>query len=752
MSEALSGVASIDAVLNLARHIPVFPCKRNKKPLTEHGFKEATQDPDTIRSWWKINPDALVGVPTGSITGMVAIDYDIGKRSEPTDAWMTDHLDALLTARVHTTLRGGKHYLFRIPKGVAYRSGSDLTLGSIKRPGIDVRADGGYIIWWPLHGGATAGNGSAPLLPHGLIDERLISAPKNRTTEAVRVTAPAEWPETERKLLLALPFVDPAHRDTWRDVGMAISLETGGADYGFTLWHRWSAGELTGGVPDTYAGLEECQKQWASYRHTTANPVTLGSVFRLAKIGHAQANQRAPAVIPDLIPGTDMANARRFTDRHGMNLRFTTERGWMVWSGKKWQVDEKGVAVAKLAMESAESLLSELKNSAPSERDKAYAVAKLAAQKRAIEASVWMGRSHCPEHLANFDANLMLFNCRNGIIDLASGELLKHDRAHYCSLMGGCDYQVDAAAPRWMQFLSEITLGNQELIDYLQRMAGYLLTGDTNEQCLFFGHGDGSNGKTTFVETLMRCMGEYALSAEPDMLMSKRDAGIPNDVARLRGLRACFMNETKQGHHFDEAKLKNLTGGDTLTARFLREEFFDFRPTHKLVLRGNHKPTVNGTDEGIWRRLRLIPFDLRLQDGQKDRTLMPSLAKELPGVLAWMVQGCLLWQKSGLGTPAIVAEAVREYRAESDTLGRFIEDQCTMRNNAQVKSSVLHKAYREFCDAAGERYLSAKDFPGELEQRGFKRKKSNGERLTLGLELKTSLNDYHGDDADRDAF
>lgn len=440
-----------------------------------------------------------------------------------------------------------------------------------------------------------------------------------------------------------------------------------------------------------------------------------------------------------LIPGTDLANAARFTKRHGDNFRFTTERGWMVWSGSRWQVDDKQIAICKLAMESAESLLGELKDIPAGDRDKAYSVAKAAAQKRAIEAAVWMARSHNPERIAAFDQRAMLLNCSNGMVDLETGKLLQHDRGAYCSLLTGCEYHEDAPAPRWEQFISEVCMANADLIAYVQRMCGYLLSADISEQCLFFLFGSGANGKTVLVETLTRVMGEYALGAETDMLMIRKHAGIPNDVARLRGLRACFLNETNKGQRFDEAKLKNLTGGDTLTARFLREEFFDFKPTHKLVLRGNHKPTVNGTDEAIWRRLRLIPFDLRLTPEQKDLHLERTLSKELPGILAWMVRGCLAWRKHGLGVPAVVAEAVGEYREESDTLGRFIEDCCNARNNLQVKTSDLYKAYRTFCEECGERYLSARDFPSELEQRGFKRLKSNGIRFTLALELKTAL-------------
>jgi putative DNA primase/helicase len=195
------------------------------------------------------------------------------------------------------------------------------------------------------------------------------------------------------------------------------------------------------------------------------------------------------------------------------------------------------------------------------------------------------------------------------------------------------------------------------------------------------------------------------------------------------------MNETTQGARFDEAKLKDLTGGDTLTARFLHAEFFDFRPTHRIVIRGNHKPTITGMDEGVWRRLRLVPFEVAIPESEQDRDLMSKLMEELPGILQWAISGCLEWQKKGLNPPAIVTNAVKAYREESDLLGRFIEESCTVRPQAQVKSSALFAQYQAFCERAGERWISSKELPIEMDRRGFKYKRTETRRFYLGLEL-----------------
>jgi len=234
---------------------------------------------------------------------------------------------------------------------------------------------------------------------------------------------------------------------------------------------------------------------------------------------------------------------------------------------------------------------------------------------------------------------------------------------------------------------------------------------------------------------LVRLLGDYAVAVSPDLIMLRRHGGIPNDVARLRGVRAALMNETSQGARFDEAKLKDLTGGDTLTARFLHQEFFDFHPTHRLLIRGNHKPTINGTDEGIWRRLRLVPFTVSIPPEEQDRDLLTKLEAELPGILNWALAGCREWQAEGLKPPPIIAEAVRQYREESDTLGRFVGECCEVRKLGQVKSSTLFKRYQEFCEQAGERWIPSKDFPAEMQRRGFEWKRTKAGSMFHGIEL-----------------
>lgn len=321
----LSAIASIEAVLRLARHLPVFPCLahpketivngkpkmiRAKSPHIQEGFLKASQDEDQIRVWWKRWPDALVGVPMGQATGLIAIDYDPDKHTDDTGEWLELNTDALMSARVHGTMRGGRHYLFRVPKGQRYRTGADLFLAGKVRRGIDLRADGGYIIWWPIHGG-TQTNDVAPFLPAGLIDERSFArndAPPTPRQEP----SPEAWLRDRQNVEDALAYLDPADRDRWIRIGMALHRATGGNDEGFQLWHGWSAGGITGETPHTYAGIDDCRYHWASFKDRSANPVTLASLFHEAKArGYvSRARQHAAASSPEAPQGdtpTDQA-------------------------------------------------------------------------------------------------------------------------------------------------------------------------------------------------------------------------------------------------------------------------------------------------------------------------------------------------------------------------------------------------------------------------------------------------------------
>ena len=443
--------------------------------------------------------------------------------------------------------------------------------------------------------------------------------------------------------------------------------------------------------------------------------------------------------MPAQILDSDIANAGRLARMHGHNMRFTAARGWFAWDGRRWAADEKTVRVQAMAKETSKAIFDEIAD-APDPRAM-FRHAQRSQSKNAIDAMIWLARSEPGIYakITDFDANGWILNLANGTLDLRTGELGPHRREDLLSNLVDIEYDPQADCEMWDGFLWRILDRNEDLYAYLRRFVGYLLVGDTSDQSLHFLYGLGANGKSVFCEVLMKLLGEYAMAVSPDLIMLKRHGGIPNDIARLRGVRAALMNETSQGARFDEAKLKDLTGSDTLSARFLHQEFFDFKPTHRIIIRGNHKPAINGTDEGIWRRLRLIPFSVTIPEEERDLRLTEKLELELPGILNWAIRGCKEWQQmGGLKAPLIVTEAVNAYREESDILGRFIIDSCEAHKLGQVKSSVLFKAYQQYCESAGERWMPSKDFPHELRRRGFDSKRLKTGVIIEGIELNTN--------------
>ena len=341
--------------------------------------------------------------------------------------------------------------------------------------------------------------------------------------------------------------------------------------------------------------------------------------------------------------------------------------------------------------------------------------------------------------ITDLDADPWMIGCTNGVIDLRKGESVRPSRDQHITKSIGTKHDPAATCPTWDRFLETVTDGDRELIGFLQCAVGYTLTGSDREQCLFFLYGTGQNGKGVFSETIKRLLGDYGLSAPESLFTQTKCGGIPNDVARLAGHRLAVASELDEGAAFAESRIKLLTGGDTITARFLHQEFFDFRPTHKFWISGNHKPTVRGTDFGIWRRIRLIPFTVRIPDEDKDQNLSAKLAEELPGILNWSIAGCQRWLRDGLKVPSCVRQATESYRLEEDVIGQFLTDCTAEEIGARTLTTSVYESYGQWADREGiqERYrLTARKLIKRIEEHGFHRVKSHGSRLWETLTLK----------------
>jgi P4 family phage/plasmid primase-like protien len=446
--------------------------------------------------------------------------------------------------------------------------------------------------------------------------------------------------------------------------------------------------------------------------------------------------ERAAAVFHAL---TDLGNAERFADQYGDVARYCYEwRCWFVWDGCRWSRDS--ALVERWAKKTVRSIYGEASRAQDEEQAKAIAKHAVRSEgQKQIRAMLDLARSEfgIPISAEELDTDPMLLTVLNGTLDLRTGKLLPHNPEHCITKLAPVAFDPSATCPVWEGFLARISDGNESLQRFEQRAAGYSLSGDVSERCIFFLYGTGANGKSTFLETLRDLLGDYATRAPSETLMVKRDGAIPNDIARLRGSRFVMCSETEDGRRLSEALVKDMTGNDAISARFLHAEFFEFRPQFKIWLATNHRPIIKGTDEAIWDRLRIIPFEVRIPPEERDKHLLVKLKQEASGILNWALDGCLTWQKCGLGEPDEVRGATDAYRQDMDTLGSFLEERCEVGAHSQVSAAAIYGNYKNWCESTGENPMAQRALGLKLGERGFKRTRGTGGRyLWEGVGLK----------------
>jgi putative DNA primase/helicase len=446
---------------------------------------------------------------------------------------------------------------------------------------------------------------------------------------------------------------------------------------------------------------------------------------------------------------TDSGNADAFVSRHGQGFRYVVEWDkWLSWSGVRWE--ERGArgrvkhavmlsaredyALTKMALEPLREELRQVLLKGDAERK-----VELEEQIRRLDVLLkWHAHSQnaskinaCAELLAtrltislsDLDANPWLLNLSNGTLDLRTATLQSHNRDDLITHLSGVEWDESATCPTWDAFLSKAMGGDTMLSLYLQRLIGYALTALTREHVLLFFWGGGRNGKSTFFRAIMSMMGEYACAAPRNLLFQPRGAGDPHpsELARLSGKRMCLCSEVGESNVFDESKIKDLTGGDRVACRKMNEDWWDFLPTHTLFIHGQHKPRITGTDLGIRRRMRLIPWTVTIRDDEDDHELPEKLLRELPGILRWAVNGCLEWQRIGLQEPTSVLAATDEYMRESDTVGQFFTSRCRFEGGARISAKSLREAYETWCKEAGHEPQGARRFCARLREWGAAR-------------------------------
>ncbi len=664
---------------------PVFPLRPDEKlPAISHWNTDASTDPGQLQDWFA-SGNYNIGMLTGTPSGFFAVDIDPRNGGDYSLECFENTHGPLPDTVVQHTQGGGQHFLFNMPPAPDF---GNRTLSNY--PGIDIKSTGGYIVVPPSRIGT-----------RGYVWED-----SSRLGEVSIADAPAD--------LLDLIRLRPQQKSSAPEPVILEGIRNS------TLASQ--AGKLRA------MGLAEAEITAAllSINQNRCRPPLPDQEVRTIARSIARYEPRQSITVQgqdehtEIYNQTDVGNAERLIARHGADLRFCTPRNqWIVWDGIRWQPDPGSVATSR-AIETVRRMYAEagrLKN--PDDRAKHANHAMGSERVDRLKAMLWVaahleGVSVQPGEL---DGDPYLLNLLNGTLNLNSLELQPHTRGDLITRIAPVAFDPDAQCPTWKRFLHDVMDGDPKMIAYLQRAAGLCLSGDTRARAFFFLYGTGCNGKSTFLETVRDVLGEYAGDIPPSelMLVKRQDHGKATPfLVRLPGVRFVTAQETEEQERLAAALVKAITGGrDTVTARDLYGKAFSFRPQFKLWIATNHRPRISDATSSIWDRIHLIPFLVRIPDptrGEKpdrkgrikDPDLDRKLRKELPGILAWMVEGWRSYQGGGLKPPATVLAATEEYRKHEDTAGQFIEDCLVLVEGRETTTKALKSCLEDWCVRSGE--------------------------------------------------
>lgn len=441
---------------------------------------------------------------------------------------------------------------------------------------------------------------------------------------------------------------------------------------------------------------------------------------------NSTSGERASSQENDTPISSDEAVALQFAERHRDALRYTAAWGkWHHYDGSQW-VEDKTLLAYDLARAICREVAQLIGNS--SEKKEATS-----AKKRAAVISLAREDRRIAATTGQWDIDPWMLNTPAGVIDLRTQVVRRQKPSDYLTKITAVAPGGDC--PRWAEFLNEITDGDESLQQFLQRTAGYFLTGDISEEVIFFAHGGGANGKGTFLHPITGILADYHRAAPIATFTEIRFEQHPTDLAMLKGARLVTASETQQGRRWDESRIKMLTGGDPISARFMRQDFFEYMPQFKPLIAGNHKPRLRSVDVAIRRRFRLLPFVVTIPEEKRDPQLKSKLRGEWPGILQWMLDGCAEWHERGLAPPEAVMAATSAYLDAEDTLADWIEACCYRDPNASDTVQRLFESWTKWADSAGERIGTKRELGDRLEEAGFKRKRTSGAREIVGLRV-----------------
>jgi len=459
---------------------------------------------------------------------------------------------------------------------------------------------------------------------------------------------------------------------------------------------------------------------------------------------------------------TDLGNADILLHLTDDGARYChPQKSWYIWNGKRWQQDTNGSVGNSSAQISEQYFLEAGRLASAGKIKRAADISKMAIKAANVKVmnDATKASSLIAPHinLDETDPHPTILNVQNGLLDIETGELHDHNKDYLTTRVCQVDYDVTADCPTWDKFLIDIFPGDPEpdglggvyyppdvpLIDYFQKAVGYTLSGYTTEQCLFFLYGSGANGKSTAMDVIALLLGDYSSKISMNVLQKSHMPQTPTELATLPGARFVLSSEVSEGKFFAEELAKDMTGGDTLSVRHLYGHWFQYRPVFKLWIYGNHKPRIKGTDWGIWRRIRIIPFSARFQGAEKDTAMPKKLEAELPGILNWAMEGYRRWKTEGMDLPDAVRETIEQYRSDEDIFGDFFAAAVNVSPFAKTTTnSDFYKAYCQWCKEQGVKYMqSPRIMASALDERGYQRRKgkplafftaelnSEGERL-----------------------
>ena len=734
--------------------LSIIPTKLDKRPLidTWKPFQKQAATIKQVRQWSAQSPAGWAMI-TGEVSNVITLDFD-GPAGIAT-------MRKLGLDPHRQTPSGGFHVDFIHPgHKIKTLNGKSKTILGEQWPGLDIRADGGYAV---IIGKSDKGE-YRWLRDFSPESVDVLSSDELKDFLGINPPKPVTLPAPPAKRVPQLESHTAARVDSGRLIQSALDRASadGRNNSGFWLacqlrdngYSNFDADsvmtEYAGRVPSTNTKGQHEPYGVHEARASLREAYSKGA--REAWTPKRPYNHTDVPVLPgtekksDLwdFPLTELGNAERMVLLHGKSIRFCHPWGkWLVWDGRRWALDDTA-EIQRRAQDTVRKMFASAGKIEDSKlRDDAWKLSRQSEKNAQLTAMITLAATQkgMPVLPDQVDSDPWLLNCSNGTLDLRNGQLYPHRPEDLITKLAPVAYDADAKCPSWLRFQDRVMNGDAELIRFKQRALGYGLTGVvTEKRSVFINHGSGNNGKTTELETEREMLGDYSGQIRIETLMeqSRSSGNSPSpDIADLRGLRLVVSSEPSEGQRLSESTVKYLTSMGTIKARQLHKGNFEFRQTWKIFMDCNHRPEVRGTDNAIWNRIGLVPFDVVIPDEEIDRDLPAKLRAELPGILAWAVAGCMEWQAVGLEPPATVKAATDEYRSEMDAIGRFIEDRCIRNPSASARGNSLYSEYQKWCEESGEKPYTMTSFGRHLTERtGFAKDRDNKGIIYLGVGLR----------------